>query len=151
LDAAQDGGRAGRAAAESGLIARSRISLEALRQSALLGLAEEMGQELSRVRGQALRRSVALEPSPDYIDEEKHHEYVEPHRRGEILVAAMLNAFLDVWVRRLETLGEVTRGHLDRGRVAEEGAHAADYLLTMSIRALDYSMPVHMEFCDYLS
>src|SRR5262249_16697102 len=30
-------------------------------------------------------------------------------------------------------------------------ANAADYLLTMAIRALDYSMPVHAEFGDYLS
>ena len=35
--------------------------------------------------------------------------------------------------------------------MVEEGASAADYLLTMAIRALDYSMPVHMEFRDYLT
>ena len=42
-------------------------------------------------------------------------------------------------------------GYLDLQRVAEEGRDAADYLLTMSIRALDYTPPVHLEFCDYLS
>ncbi len=62
----------------------------------------------------------------------------------------MMNAFLEVWAGRLKALGQVTRGHLDRARVVEEGASAADYLLTMAIRALDYSMPVHMEFRDYL-
>jgi hypothetical protein len=133
------------------LIAREDLTPEALRRSTLLGLAEQIGQELSAVRGQALRRSVTLEPSPRYIDEEKYPEFVDPHRRGEILVAAMLNAFLDVWGRRLATLGEITKGRLDRSRVVEEGANAADYLLTMAIRALDYSTPVHMEFCDYLS
>jgi hypothetical protein len=133
------------------LIARDHLTSDALRQSTLLGLAEQMGQELSTVRGQALRRSVTLVPSPDYIDEDKYPEFVEPHRRGEVLVAAMLNAFLDVWGRRLASLGEITKGQVDRSRVVEEGANAADYLLTMAIRALDYSMPVHMEFRDYLS
>ena len=33
-------------------------------------------------------------------------EFEEPHRRGEILVAAMMNAFLGVWTRRLKTLGD---------------------------------------------
>ena len=100
------------------------------------------------MRGHALRQSAKLTPSPKYLDEE---EFLEPHRRGEILVAAMMNAFVEVWAARLKALGTVTAGHLDRGRVVEEGADAADYLLTMAIRALDYSMPVHMEFRDYLS
>jgi hypothetical protein len=134
--------------AGSNLIARKDVTPAALRRSALLGLAEEMGQEMAAVRGDALRRSALLTPSKKYLEQE---EFFEPHRRGEILVAAMLNAFLEVWSARLRTLGEVTRGHLDRGRVIEEGANAADYLLTMAIRALDYSMPVHMEFRDYLS
>ena len=40
---------------------------------------------------------------------------------------------------------------LDRRRVVEEGASIADYLLTMVIRALDYSPPSDIEFCDFLS
>jgi hypothetical protein len=40
---------------------------------------------------------------------------------------------------------------LDRERVAEEAADAADYLLTMAIRALDYTPPVHLTFADFLS
>jgi hypothetical protein len=129
-------------------IASDVLTIEALRQSMLLGLAKEMGQELPAIRGNVLRRSVDLTPSRDYI---KQPEYVEPHRRGEILVAAVLNAFLSVWVRRLSSLGEVAPGFLDRGRVVEEGASIADYLLTMVIRALDYAPPVNLEFCDFLS
>ena len=127
-------------------IAKEYLTLEALRESMLLGLAKEMGQELTAVRGSVLRRSVNLEPSRDYI---KDKEFEEPHRRGEILVAAVLNAFLSVWVKRLEAL--VAPGGLDRGRVVEEGATIADYLLTMVIRALDYAPPVNLEFCDFLS
>ena len=130
------------------MIARGDLTLESLRRSALFGLAEEMGQELSALRGDALRRSAALTPSTEYMDDD---EFEEPHRRGEILVAAMMNAFLTVWANRLKGLGEVERGFLDRGRVVEEGATIADYLLTMSIRALDYAPPTNLEFCDYLS
>ena len=129
-------------------IASSVLTIDALRDSMLLGLAKEMGQELPAIRGNVLRRSVDLTPSREYI---KQQEYVEPHRRGEILVAAVLNAFLSVWVKRLSTLGEVAPGFLDRGRVVEEGAAIADYLLTMVIRALDYTPPVNLEFCDFLS
>lgn len=129
-------------------VAREKLTPEALRNSVLLGLAEEMGQEMSGVRGQALRRSVALTPSTKYI---KMAEFSEPHRRGEIFVAAMLNAFLNVWVARLKSLGEVSKGYIDRERVVEEGADAAEQLLTMSIRALDYAPPTDLEFCDFLS
>ena len=40
---------------------------------------------------------------------------------------------------------------MHRERVAEEGSRAADYLLTMTIRGLDYCPPVHLEFGDFLS
>jgi hypothetical protein len=63
----------------------------------------------------------------------------------------MLNAFLEVLDARFKTLGEVEGGFLDLGRVIEDAADAADYLLTMAIRAIDYSVPVHMEYRDYLS
>ncbi len=35
--------------------------------------------------------------------------------------------------------------------MVEEGAEAADYLLTMMIRAIDYCTPAHLEFADFLS
>lgn len=129
-------------------IASKLLTVEQLRQSMLLGLAKEMGSELPSIRGNVLRRSVELEPSRTYINQP---EFEEPHRRGEILVAAVMNAFLSVWEKRVISLGEVAKGYRDRGRVVEEGAAIADYLLTMVIRALDYTPPVHLEFCDFLS
>ncbi len=138
----------GNVAAGGAQVATNKVTPEALRESALLGLAEEMGQEMATVRGSALRQSAKLIPSPKYLDLD---EFQEPHRRGEILVAAMMNAFIEVWAGRLKALGEVAPGQLDRARVVEEGATAADYLLTMAIRGLDYAMPVHMEYRDYLS
>jgi hypothetical protein len=138
--------------ADPTLIAASSITLERLRDSILFGLAEQMGQEMALVRGDALRRSVKMVPSPAYYESEGEYEdYVEPHLRGEILVAAMMNAFLSVWTRRLATLGRIQGDFLDRGRVVEEGATIADTLLTMAIRALDYAPPVDLQFGDFLS
>lgn len=132
----------------SSLVSPKYLTAEALRQSALFGLAEQMGQELSQLRGDALRTSLKLKQSSWLV---KSPEFQEPHRRGELLVAAMLNAFIKVWVNRLKGLGAVTAGKLDRDRVVEEGANAADYLLTMTIRALDYTPPVDLQFSDFLS
>ena len=63
-----------------------------------------MGQELSQVRGQALRRSVTLEPGKKYMT---MPEFLEPHRRGELIVAAMMNSFIDIWVSRLRKIGNL--------------------------------------------
>jgi hypothetical protein len=130
------------------LISSSSLTADKLRRSALFGLADEMGQELSGIRGNPLRRSAELPPSKKYIDSPA---YIEPHKRGEIFVAAIMNAFIQVWVNRLQGLGEKSPGGLDRRRVVEEGANIADYLLTMAIRALDYAPPVDLQFCDFLS
>lgn len=138
-------------AADRGRVAVASVTAERLRASGLMGLAEQMGREMGTVRGDALRRSVSLLPSPDYYEQGPFEEYGEPHRRGEILVAAMMNAFLEVWARRIARLGELRGGGLDRGLVVEEGATIADTLLTMSIRALDYAPSVDIQFGDFLS
>jgi hypothetical protein len=121
---------------------------ESLRKTALFKMAEEMGSAVSQVRGSTLRHSVELRPNADW---RSNPEYAEPHRRGEILVAAMLNAMIHIWAERIAGLKQDQQGRVDLDRVVEEGQRAADYLLTMSIRALDYCPPVHLEFGDYLS
>ena len=45
---------------------------------------------------------------------------MEPHRRGEILVAAMLNAFIGVWSHRMLALGEIRRALFDFDVAAEQ-------------------------------
>ncbi len=137
-----------RGRAPAGLVHQDFLKADALRDSVLLGLAKQMGEEMSFIRGQALRRSVKLRPEEVLAQPE---EFKEEHRRGEILVAAMLNAFVSVWTRRLGNLGRIQGKFFDRERIAEEAADAADYLLTMSIRALDYTPPVHIQFDDFLS
>jgi hypothetical protein len=123
------------------------LTAKALRRSMIFGLAKQVGAELQATRGKPLRRSLELEPDPGYLDLE---EYAEPHRRGEILVAAMLTAFVNMWSNRLRALIE-ERQQVDRSRAIEEGADIADCLLTSAIRALDYSPPVDIRFGDYLS
>lgn len=131
-----------------GLIAKDEVSMESLMSSVLLGLAEEMGAESDSPRAGALRRSVKIEPDERILD---RLEFREAHSRGEILVAAMMRTFVDAWTRRLDSLGTIDGDYLDLGRVAEEGSTIAEILLTMAIRAIDYTPPIHIEFGDYLS
>lgn len=127
-------------------IRRDALTVEKLATSVLLGLAKQVGRELTGVRGDALRRSVELKPED--ASDSMYRE--EPHRRGEVLVAAVMRAFLEVWVRRLTPLVE-DRAEVDRGRVVEEGADAASHLLSMVIRAIDYTPPIDVQFSDFLS
>lgn len=130
------------------LIKIDAITRKALGETALLGLAESMGTPLSDGRATALRRSVKLKPNKRWLTDP---EFEEPHDRGEILVAAVMNAFLSIWLLRLSDIGEVQPGFADAKRVAQEGATAAEHLLMMAIRALDYCPPIDIEFADYLS
>ena len=62
-----------------------------------------------------------------------------------------MRAFVDAWVRRLVGPQETQTELIDLRRVVEDGADVASTLLTMAIRALDYTPPVHLEFGDFLS
>lgn len=130
------------------LIAQKCLERTALKESVLFGLADEMGAELSKLRGEALRRSVNLLPGKPYTS---MPEFDEPHERGELLVAAIMNAFLDIWLERLSKVGFVARDKRDRSIVVEEGARVAEHLLTIAIRAIDYCPPTDVTFSDYLS
>ncbi|QRM40490.1 hypothetical protein F3X89_21960 [Rhizobium rhizogenes] len=130
------------------LIDQALLEKDKLANSVLFRLADEMGQEMSGVRGSALRHSIKLPAGKDYMNDP---EWQEVHSRGELLVAAMLRSFLDIWVSRLSRVGTIVDGKKDRSLVIEEGARAADHLLTMAIRAIDYCPPVDLSFSDYLS
>ena len=131
-----------------GLIDRKYLTPAAMRKSVLLGLAEQMGEAITGVRGKALRHSVELKPGLEYMS---MPEFEEPHRRGEVLVAAMLNAFIAIWDSRLSEVGYLRRRMKSLKMVVQEGARVADHLLTMAIRALDYCPTTDINFCDYLS
>jgi len=139
----------------SGRIPRSRVRPEALQKSMLARVAEQIGSVLTQGRG-ALRES-ALRPPPS--DWAKQTAFLEPHRRGEVLVAIAFDLLIGIWVKRLDALfsgpnanAEGARGiTVDRARAAEEGAKAATQLLTMLVRGLDYLPPVEFDFGDLLN
>ena len=136
------------AAVREGLLDKDVVTKERLKETVLFGLADELRDEAAEARVNALRRSVLIEPATDLLD---RYEFEEPHRRGEVLVAAILNAFIDAWADRIDGLRSPDSRLISRERVAEEGATIADLLLTMAIRAIDYTPPIHIEFGDYLS
>jgi hypothetical protein len=129
-------------------VSRKLLKDERFVREILLSMGKELGEALYGVPGRALRTSYSTKPDPQAYASE---EWKEAHRRGELLVAAMLRAFIHVWQARLEPLGIGGSGDLDRDRVIEEGAAAAEHLLNIAIRGLDYTPPVHLRFGDYLS
>lgn len=132
----------------AGTIARNQIEPEALQQSALFGLADQMGKELDGLRGGALRRSAELEANPNILDDP---EFSEAHRRGEVFVAAVMKAFIAAWSKRIKETGVDGQKVFPLASVIEEGADVADALATLWIRALDYMPPVHLTFQDALT
>ena len=136
--------------APDGFVHKSLLTWEQLKKTALLGLAEDMRADAAEARVNALRRSVEIEPDRNIL---KRLEFGEEHRRGEVLVAGVLRAFLFAWVDRIKSLGDPrdSQSLVGLERVAEEGADIADVLLTMVIRGIDYTPPIHITFGDFLS
>ncbi len=116
-------------------IAAANVSETALKESILFTIGS----------GSMARRSVMMAPTGQW---KRQAKYLEEHNRGEILVAAVMQSLLAIWLSRLQPL--IYRGSLDRDRAGEEGAKAARHVLTMCIRAIDYTPPVEFEFADYL-
>ncbi|WP_175650531.1 hypothetical protein [Pseudomonas sp. Marseille-P9899] len=130
------------------LIDGDALEIDALADTLLFGLGEQFGQAMTGLRANPLRRSVQLRPSTDYLD---NPDYAEPHSRGEIFAAAMLRSMLELWVARRKSLGTFGNNRYNLDAVIDEGAKAADQLLTIAIRALDYSPPLDLEFGHYLA
>ncbi|HVS62345.1 MAG TPA: hypothetical protein VMT85_02455 [Thermoanaerobaculia bacterium] len=135
-------------------IARTRGDLG--RQSLLAELARQMGRAIGRRA--ALRNALdpELRPHPSQLE-----STTEPHDRGAILVAAVFDAFLQIYrVRVADLLRIATQGtgvlpegdiHPDLvARMAREAATTARHVLHMCIRALDYCPPFGIDFGDYL-
>ena len=143
-------------------IARTRGRLED--QNLLGELAYQFGQAIGRYG--ALRSALgevdaAGEWRRAHPDPQAIQRISEPHGRGAILVAAVFDAFLTVYKRRIADLlriasggsGILSPGHLHPDlvhRLAQEAAKTARHILTICIRALDYCPPVDISFGDYL-
>ncbi len=116
-----------------------------LRKSVLLGLGEEFGSILRGRNGGALRRSINLDKKNIDMDN------IEPHYRGELLVAAVLGAFMDVWHSRINKYIDSGATRINRKLVIKSGTAAASHLRTMMIRALDYVPPIHLTYSQLLT
>ncbi|MVM28927.1 hypothetical protein GO755_02700 [Spirosoma sp. HMF4905] len=134
---------------------------------------ENLLGQLAQQFGSAIGSYGSLRDALGEIDEEtkkwkpkvpKASEYrtvMEPHARGSILVAAVFEAFTNIYKDRVSDLmriasngtGILAQGELPPdlvNRLASEAAKAADHVLQMCIRALDYCPPVDITFGDYL-
>jgi hypothetical protein len=129
-----------------GMMDPKALTVCKMRRSVLMGLAEQFGSETSGFTDRALRNAGEREPDPTLLDSE---DFEECHVRCEALTGAVLMAFLRIWERRMAAWKG--SGPVPVSRAAEEGVSAAEHLLTMAIRALDYMPPVDIVFGDYLS
>ena len=131
----------------AGRISTAGLTRSELESNAVFKLAEELGESLLDTRGASLRHSIVIPEGEGWKDDPT---FAYPHRRGEVLVAAVMQSLLDMWIERLQPL-VAERANVDRAAVAEEGAKAARHLLNMSIRAIDYLPPTEFEFDDFVT
>jgi hypothetical protein len=129
-----------------GRIAERTVTDQELKKDALFTLAEQVGSALKDERGSALRDSIRLRPSTRWASDPQDRE---PHSRGEILVWIILESLAGIWRQRLADI--TVDGSVSLARAAEEGATAAQHLLGMCVRAIDYLPPVEFEFPDFLA
>jgi len=117
----------------------------------LLGLAPQFGH--ATATGRALRSALG-DPALRLAD-----SITEPHERGAILVAAVFDAFIQVYERRTADLVRLSQSESVQPRslhpelvqrLASEAARIAQGMLTMCIRAFDYMPPVDVTFGDFL-
>lgn len=115
-------------------------------------LAEQFGY--ARGEDRALRTA--------YVgDDVRLDDVLEPHDRGGVLVAAVFDAFFDIYNRRTQDLIRIATGGTGRlpagdispdlaGRLGSTAAATAQQMLNMCIRAVEYLPPVDVRFSDYL-
>jgi len=143
-------------------IGRARGDLRAA--DLLAGLAQQFGQGIGR-RG--MLRSAISRPTADgrweRIQPRKtdYAAHTEPHRRGAVLVAAVFDAFLQIYEHRTRDLLRLATGGtgvMPAGaippdlveRLAREAAESARQVLRICVRALDYCPPVDLGFGEFL-
>ncbi|MEW4453742.1 hypothetical protein AB1L30_13795 [Bremerella sp. JC817] len=129
------------------------------------GLLAQLAVQFARSTGQgeALRNALGvfddhghrLPPDPSELA-----RTYEPHARGAILVAAVFDAFIRIYERRVADLRRIaTKGtgilpdgdiHPDLAkRFADEATRSAQRVLSICVRAIDYVPPVDLTFGDY--
>lgn len=121
----------------------------------LLGLARQFGHGTGK--SGSLRSALEKEgPKPD-----DYKTIFEPHARGSLLVAAIFDTFFATYQARIKDLVRVATGGTGRlpegdlhpdlvGMLAAEASKAAQSVLGMCIRAIEFLPPVDVNFGDYL-
>ncbi|OGO53967.1 MAG: hypothetical protein A2V85_00095 [Chloroflexi bacterium RBG_16_72_14] len=119
--------------------------------------------ELARQFGYATGQGAALRSAREghAPDPTEYRTVLEPHDRGSILVAAVFDAFFAAYQARSSKLirlatggtGRLPEGELRSDLVpllAQTASRAAESVLRMCIRAMEYVPPVDITFGDYL-
>lgn len=134
----------------------------------MTGLAAQFG--VATGRNGALRYALAMIKKEGEIQQgqatsatvtpvSKLEETTEPHARGQFLVAAIFDAFVAIYERRTGDLFRLARYSGTLGdnmppelvkRLAKEAGKAAEQVMRMCVRAIDYLPPVDFTFGEYL-
>ncbi|MBV9581436.1 MAG: S8 family serine peptidase [Chloroflexi bacterium] len=131
----------------------------------LVELAVQFGQAIGKYAG--LRNAIgSFDKSTNHFTHKTpsttdYTSTTEPHDLGSVLVAAVFDAFLQIYRSRgADLIRLATRGSgiLPRGaisvdlveRLADEAVKAAAHVLDICVRALDYCPPVDITFGEYL-
>ena len=135
------------------------------RQNILGELAQQFGQATGTYG--ALRSAIGTtdpktkEWKPAVPTRDDYQNASEPHELGAVLVAAVFDAFLEIYRMRSADLIRLATGGtgvLPPGaipndlvnRLAQEASKTASHVLNICIRALDYCPPVDLTFGDYV-
>lgn len=127
---------------------RGRLTTSAM----LTGIAVQFAQAMNATG--ALRSAISG-------DERRYEDTVEPHARGEILVAAVFSAFNRVYERKTAPLLRLSSGgtgvlppgeipELLAAQLTERASRLASQFLAICIRAIDYCPPVDITFGEFL-
>jgi hypothetical protein len=154
----------GRSEALRAQIAAIRGRLD--QRSPLGAVALQFGQALSPPLPDGLRNALGQTDAagtwqPRRPDPKRYQTVTEAHDLGDVLVAAVFEAFGKIYESRVADLrrlasrgtGELPAGSLHPdlvNRLTEEAAQAAEVVLDMCLRSLDYLPPVEVEFGDFL-
>lgn len=144
-------------------IAKTRGNLAS--QNLLGQLAEEFGKAMGNYG--SLRDAIGhtdentKEWVPHVPNPDEYNSTMEFHSRGSILVAAIFDAFLNIYKQRIKSQLRIATGgtgvlpdgelHPDLvDKLAETASKTANQILKMCVRSLDYCPPVNITFGDYL-
>lgn len=133
------------------------------KQSLLGELAQQFGQGIGQYG--ALRSAIGDSTSGNWVPAvpsgEDYQNATEAHARGAVLVAAIFDAFLNIYGKRSIDLIRLATGgtgvlppgdipHALVERLSQEASKTASHVLNICIRALDYCPPMDLTFGEYV-